>query len=53
MTLMQYSDDLYAKWCKVADDYDEATSTDILIEGVNSSMCHGLHNTGLSTRLQT
>lgn len=42
MTLIQYVDDLYEKFCKVADINDEATLTDIFVEGLDSSICHSL-----------
>lgn len=42
MTIMQYSDDLYAKSCKVADFYAEGTLNDIIIEMVDSTIYHSL-----------
>lgn len=42
MTPMQFADDLYAKSCKVANTYEEATLNDVFIEGVGSFICHSL-----------
>lgn len=40
MTLIQYADNLYANWCKVADVYDNPKLKDNFVDGVDSSICH-------------
>lgn len=42
MTLMQNTDDLFAKSCKVVDISIESILNNISIEGVNSSICRSL-----------
>lgn len=42
MTPVQYADDLYSKFCKVADVYGESTLNDIFIKELNLSICHSL-----------
>lgn len=42
MTAMRYVDDLYAKFCKVADVYDDSTLNVILIKGIDFSISRSL-----------
>lgn len=42
MTLKQYTDDLFAESCKVADVYDDSTLKDVFIKGVDPSIKHSL-----------